>query len=64
VTIDGLKALNRPHGEERRKRRVSNHEAAPSFETRPTGAPQDEANETKTRRAFEDAAGLMSRQQD
>jgi hypothetical protein len=34
--------LNRPHGEEHREAMRLEPEAAPSFETRPTGAPQDE----------------------
>ena len=43
--------LNRPHGEEGR-RPVSNHGAAPSFETRPPGAPQDEGGERSRKKQF------------
>jgi hypothetical protein len=47
--------LSRPHGEEpaeaSAKAGVSNHGAAPSFETRPAGAPQDEADARRARRA-------------
>ena len=43
-----VKSFSRPRGEERRKR-VSNHEAASSFETRPTAAPQDKAEKCRAR---------------